>query len=788
MLSANASSASVTRLALLGERRRRAPPPRARGPRRGTCRSGRCSRRGPSGARRRRPRRRARASGASIRRTPPRTSSSGPGFGKRPVCEGATFTTTRTPDSRSSSAETRSRSVWSMIATSSGVSRRTRFFVRRSSRAGPVCSTKVRSVLISPSAGTPGRRASGGAPPAAGPRPSCSMRVCVGSPGIFSTLKCRSATLAICGQVRDRDHLRALAEPAQRLADRVRRLAADARVDLVEDDRLPPPTAAIASAIRESSPPEAVWATGANGRPCVRADEERSLVGAGRAGLALVQLDPELALAEPDAVELGLDCLREGLGSGAPVLRQPLRQAPAARFSALASAAGCRLERIRAVLERRELRRAPRRARARSSPYDSHRKRRFVVGDPLELGLDLLEPVGLGFERVEEPPQLERRLAQAQLGVSQLVGGPRELRARSRPPPPSARSARPTRPRRLRPPRARAPAPPAPAASASSLTWRSRSRSPRSASSASGARPSVSSTSARSSASRASSAAAPWLSSSWRRRAAPSSRQAARSSARSRSCSSPDERVEDVELVRGPGETALLELAGHRDQPLAGRGEILARRASAPRVRASAAVGEHAPGEHEPLLVLGPELGQRLQPLLVEQARAGGRTRPRRTPRRRPGPTKPASPFAPSRRPIAWARIVFPAPVSPVIAFSPGPGSRSASRISTRFSIRSLRSKGLPVAAEEGRLGQVREEARLLAEPSDDALAGARARPPAARRRAPRAARRPCGSRSRRPGRAGTTSGRACSECGAMKVTACASRPQTRTGPPFERL
>ena len=34
----------------------------------------------------------------------------------------------------------------------------------------------------------------------------------------------------------------------------------------------------------------------------------------------------------------------------------------------------------------------------------------------------------------------------------------------------------------------------------------------------------------------------------------------------------------------------------------------------------------------------------------------------------------------------------------------------------------------------------------------------------------------------------GTTSGRACSECGAMNVTAIASRPRTSTGPPFERL
>ena len=83
------------------------------------------------------------APGASISRTPPRTSSSGPGFGKRPVCELDTLTTTRTPDSSSSSAETRSMSWWSMIATSSGPRRPTRFLVRRPRRARPVNSMKL---------------------------------------------------------------------------------------------------------------------------------------------------------------------------------------------------------------------------------------------------------------------------------------------------------------------------------------------------------------------------------------------------------------------------------------------------------------------------------------------------------------------------------------------------------------------------------------------------------------------------------------------------------------------
>src|SRR5215213_11483132 len=85
----------------------------------------------------------------------------------------------------------------------------------------------------------------------------------------------------------------------------------------------------------------------------------------------------------------------------------------------------------------------------------------------------------------------------------------------------------------------------------------------------------------------------------------------------------------------------------------------------------------------------------------------------------------PASPLEPSSSPIAWVRIVLPAPVSPVIAVSPAPGARSPSRTSTRFSIRRLRSKGPAVAAEERHLGQAREERALLPEPGDRAAAGA---------------------------------------------------------------
>ena len=109
-------------------------------------------------------------------------------------------------------------------------------------------------------------------------------------------------------------------------------------------------------------------------------------------------------------------------------------------------------------------------------------------------------------------------------------------------------------------------------------------------------------------------------SSSWRRRAAASSRQACPRGAAAAQLLLAGEGVEHVELVRGPREPPLLELAGHRDQPLGRGGHVLAGGAAAPRVGAGAAVGEDPAREHEPLLAVRPQLGERLEPVLVEQA------------------------------------------------------------------------------------------------------------------------------------------------------------------------
>ena len=79
-------------------------------------------------------------------------------------------------------------------------------------------------------------------------------------------------------------------------------------------------------------------------------------------------------------------------------------------------------------------------------------------------------------------------------------------------------------------------------------------------------------------------------------------------------------RVEHVELVRGPGEPPLLELAGHRDQPLRCGREVLAGDGAAPGVGARSAVREHAAREHEAGLILRCELGETGELLVLEES------------------------------------------------------------------------------------------------------------------------------------------------------------------------
>ena len=88
-------------------------------------------------------------------------------------------------------------------------------------------------------------------------------------------------------QVRDREHLSALGEPLQRRGDGVRGHAADAGVDLVEDERL----ATSNSSERESDARELSSRGGVGDRrereAWIRPDEERHVIGSGRPDFAL---------------------------------------------------------------------------------------------------------------------------------------------------------------------------------------------------------------------------------------------------------------------------------------------------------------------------------------------------------------------------------------------------------------------------------------------------------------------------------------------------------------------
>src|SRR6185312_12719778 len=178
------------------------------------------------------------APSTSMRRIPPRTSASGPGLGKRPDCDSATLTTTRTPDSSSASADTRSRSVWSMIAMSSAERRLTRFFVRRSSLAWPVSSTK----LIGRSLAHAREELAAAEHALQLVAALCFVeRLDARMRRVARNLFDAEVTLGDTRDLRkvgDRDDLRSFGKSLERLGHAVCGLTADARVDLVEHHRV----------------------------------------------------------------------------------------------------------------------------------------------------------------------------------------------------------------------------------------------------------------------------------------------------------------------------------------------------------------------------------------------------------------------------------------------------------------------------------------------------------------------------------------------------------------------
>ena len=71
--------------------------------------------------------------------------------------------------------------------------------------------------------------------------------------------------------------------------------------------------------------------------------------------------------------------------------------------------------------------------------------------------------------------------------------------------------------------------------------------------------------------------------------------------------------------MTGTRKPALGELPGERKQPLGRCDEVVAGNAATPRVGARAPVLRHAPGDHEPGLVGGPQVAERLEAVLVEE-------------------------------------------------------------------------------------------------------------------------------------------------------------------------
>ena len=271
---------------------------------------------------------------------------------------------------------------------------------------------------------------------------SSSIRVCVGSPGTFSTRKCVSATLAICGRCVIVSTWARSARRWQRGGDRVRGHAADAGVDLVEDERLAPGD----GSERERDARELAARGGVGDRrereAGVRPDEERHLVGARSPRLALAKLDEELALAHAERGEL----LGDGIArSGSALASRAVRSSAASAFMRASASSHRALRRLDRIAARSGI--PSSRSRSRGELQQLVVRGRceatLEVGDRLEPLLDALERARLGVERRDEAveiasPTSRSRTARsrsssplrAELGREALERRERALRAR----------------------------------------------------------------------------------------------------------------------------------------------------------------------------------------------------------------------------------------------------------------------------------------------------------------------------------------------------------------------
>ena len=226
-------------------------------------------------------------------------------------------------------------------------------------------------------------------------------------------------------QVRDGQHLRPPGEPAQDVGHPVRGDAADSGVDLVEDHRLAARDGCDGEGDARELAARGRLGHGCERKPGVGADEEDHLVGARHPWLALAQLHVELALPQAEIGEL----VRHGR-------RERARRFPAGIRE---RACGAVEPRLRGVpVGARPLERVAGRphvlqlGQRRGTPFEQLVEARRTmaplrVRDPVEPLLDLRHPGGIGVERVGEASHVAPDLAQADDEVAQLAGRGLEL-------------------------------------------------------------------------------------------------------------------------------------------------------------------------------------------------------------------------------------------------------------------------------------------------------------------------------------------------------------------------
>ena len=147
---------------------------------------------------------------------------------------------------------------------------------------------------------------------------SSSIRVSLGSPAVLTTRKWRVGERRDLRQVRDAEELACRSASARSCSPTARAVrppmpASTSSNTSVGARRGRAPRARTASTTRESSPPDAVVASGAAASAGVRLQEQLDVVGAARPRLAVRDADLELRVLHPEVGEVRLDRSRERL-------------------------------------------------------------------------------------------------------------------------------------------------------------------------------------------------------------------------------------------------------------------------------------------------------------------------------------------------------------------------------------------------------------------------------------------------------------------------------------------